>query len=412
VRAQPIPSGPKIKPNLLAEILEAITLEALSLAQTSLIGIAPTKHPLRTKLQDWVNVNLVDASMLVTRIRMLPRDYFVLTFATEEGAAGALHMSPLNFGTHSLYLHPWSPQFDPTKPKGIRIPIWIKFPKLDDLYYKALLDLCSQIGEVVWFGKQDDYLSKSSTPRVCVLVEDVRQLPSALILPIPLIGEEVEIILEYEGIPSQCSKCLGLDHEDGGFRNTPQKNQKTTGGAKPAKSLPGNKPETSHRKTSVPSANKRGEQSHTRAPGDEGSRSTGQTGAEHRTKPVAGPWPKLQSQKQKDNNIWQVVDMKGNTVNTPTQTPSKPVARQMEPFCTPNSLPNRQLHTPSKKRASPSSNLDDNLWRLLDFSNTPRKGIRRMFMWLVITTTGVDNRKLFLSYLQGDLHPTKVSLVA
>jgi hypothetical protein len=153
VCTQPIPSGPKIKPILSAKTLEAITVEALSLAQTSLIGIAPTKHPSRVELQDWVNVNLVDPSMLVTRIRMLPRGYFVLTFASEKGAAGALQMSPLNFGSHLLYLHPWSPQFDPTKPQGIRIPIWIRFPKLDDLYYKALPDLCAQIGKVVWSGK-------------------------------------------------------------------------------------------------------------------------------------------------------------------------------------------------------------------------------------------------------------------
>jgi hypothetical protein len=72
VCAQPIPFGPKIKPNFSAKILKAIIIEVLSLAKTSLIGIAPTKHPPRVELQDWVNVNLVDPSMLVTRIRMLP----------------------------------------------------------------------------------------------------------------------------------------------------------------------------------------------------------------------------------------------------------------------------------------------------------------------------------------------------
>jgi hypothetical protein len=239
VRAQPIPSGPKIKPVLSAEILEAIIMEALSLSQTSLIGIAPTKHPSRVELQDWVNINLVEPSMLVIRIHMLPKGYFVLTFAIEEGASGALQLSPLLFGTHSMYLHPWSPQFDPTKPMGIKIPIWIRFPKLDDLYYKALHDLCAHIGEVVWTGKQNDYLSKSSTPRVCVLVKDVHQLPSVLILPIPLIGGEVEIVLEYEGIPSQCSRYLGLDHAKGECKNIPKqsnkpKNTESTNQNKPA----------------------------------------------------------------------------------------------------------------------------------------------------------------------------------
>jgi hypothetical protein len=136
VRAQPIPSGPKIKPTSFAETLETITMEALSLSQTSLIGIAPTKHPSRLELQDWVNINLVEPCMLVTRIRMLPKGYFALTFTSEEGASSVLHMSPLMFGSHSLYLHPWSPQFDSTKPKRIGIPIWIRFPKLDDMYSK------------------------------------------------------------------------------------------------------------------------------------------------------------------------------------------------------------------------------------------------------------------------------------
>jgi hypothetical protein len=106
------------------------------------------------------------------------------------------------------------------------------------------------------------------------------------------------------------------------------------------------------------------------------------------------------------------MDSKEKTVNTPTQTPGKTEAKKMEPFCTPSSQIKRQFYTPSKKRAFTSSDLDDTVWRLLDCSNTPREGIRRMFMWPVITTTGVDNRRLFLSYLQGDLHPTKVSLAA
>jgi hypothetical protein len=93
MHAQLIFSGPKIKPNLSAETLEAITMEAISLSQTSLIGIAPTKHPLRLELQDWVNMNLVEPCMLVTRICILQRGYFVLTFTSEEGAASAFHMS-------------------------------------------------------------------------------------------------------------------------------------------------------------------------------------------------------------------------------------------------------------------------------------------------------------------------------
>ena len=218
VRAFPMPSGPKLKPLLSAETLALISEDALSLSQLALIGVVPTRQPSRVEVQSWIDLHLhcgaKEPPVAVTRIRMLKRGYFVLTFATPEKALEALKESPFEFGNHRLYLHPWKPQFDPEKPmSGIRIPIWIRFPHLDDIYVRALPSLCAEIGEVVWTGERDDYLKKSSTPRICVLVEDLRTLPSALILPIPDTNEEVEVELEYEDVPSQCSNCLGLGHK-------------------------------------------------------------------------------------------------------------------------------------------------------------------------------------------------------
>lgn len=218
MRAFPLPHGPKLKPHLSAETLALISEDALSLSQLALIGVVPTRQPSRIELQSWVDLHLnswKEPSLVVTRIRMLKRGYFVLTFSAAERALEALKSSPFEFGTgHRLYLHPWKPQFDPEKPmSGIRIPIWIRFPLLDDIYIRALPSLCADIGEVVWTGERDEYLKKSSTPRICVLVEDLRTLPSALVLPIPITNEEVEIALEYEDVPSQCSSCLGLGHK-------------------------------------------------------------------------------------------------------------------------------------------------------------------------------------------------------
>jgi hypothetical protein len=220
VRAFPMPSGPKLKPILSEETLALISEDARSWSQLAVIGVVPTRQPSRVEVQSWVDLHLhcssdwKEPAVGVTRIRMLKRGYFVLTFASAERALETLKGSPFEFGTHRLYLHPWKPQFDPEKPmSGIRIPIWIRFPHLDDIYFRALPSLCAEIGEVVWTGEREDYLKKSSTPRICVLVEDLRTLPSALILPIPDTNEEVEIELEYEDVPSQCSNCLGLGHK-------------------------------------------------------------------------------------------------------------------------------------------------------------------------------------------------------
>jgi hypothetical protein len=71
----------------------------------------------------------------------------------------------------------------------MKIPIWNRFSKLDDCYYRALLELCSSIGEVVWTGKREDYLKKSSTPKLCILVEDLSTFPYSITLSIPFTEE-------------------------------------------------------------------------------------------------------------------------------------------------------------------------------------------------------------------------------
>jgi hypothetical protein len=102
--------------------------------------------------------------------------------------------------------------------------------------------------------------------------------------------------------------------------------------------------------------------------------------------------------------------MKGSVVEPQPQTPAKNPASSSKTIFTKSSLDKEPQQTPSKKRTPVSSNLDESIWRLLNFSNTPGEGIRRMLMWPIITTTGVDGRRMYLSYLQGDLHATKVSL--
>lgn len=212
VRASRFTSGHQLRSKLSLETLALVEEDANSLFKIALIGFAPSEHPSRLELQEWLNVNLVEPNMIVTRIRMLQRGYFLLTFATEEGASAALQQSPLNFGQHLLYLHPWRAQFNPKSPQGIKIPLWVRFPHLDDVYYRALREISSAIGEVAWSGRREDSLRKASTPRVCVLVVDVNKIPSSIILPIPKSSEEVEIILEYEGIPAQCPNCLQIGH--------------------------------------------------------------------------------------------------------------------------------------------------------------------------------------------------------
>jgi len=90
IRAKRYPSGHQLRPSLSQNTLALFEQEAQSLSRLALIGFAPTKHPSRQELQEWVNVNLVEPHMKITKIRMLQRGYFVLTFAQAEGASATL----------------------------------------------------------------------------------------------------------------------------------------------------------------------------------------------------------------------------------------------------------------------------------------------------------------------------------
>lgn len=79
---------------------------------------------------------------------------------------------------------------------------------------------------VVWTGKWEDYLKKSSTPRLYILVEDLSTLPCSITLPIPLMEEVFEAVLEYKGLPFQCSNCLALDHMEDKCRSKNGKRSK------------------------------------------------------------------------------------------------------------------------------------------------------------------------------------------
>jgi len=73
---------------------------------------------------------------------------------------------------------------------------------VDDIYYKALYEISSSVDKVVWSGKKEDYLKNSSTPRVCILIENIKNLSASIILLVRRSTREVEILLEYKGIPS------------------------------------------------------------------------------------------------------------------------------------------------------------------------------------------------------------------
>lgn len=66
--------------------------------------------------------------------------------------------------------------------------------------------------------------------------------------------------------------------------------------------------------------------------------------------------------------------------------------------------------SPSKKRPMESSLLQEDIWHILNFPNTPQEGEKHLKLWPVLFTSNKDSQRRYLSLLQGELQGTRITL--
>ena len=272
---------------------------------------------------------------------------------------------------------------------------------------------------MVWQGSQEDYLLKLSTPRLCVLVEDISSLPSTVTLPIPLYnGEEAEVVLEYEGLPMQCTICLGVDQTAPDCKNKPLRKNRLQG--KPRKG--GNAQQKE--KMGQINGSKPGRNQET---GPENNQPINVDSDEAEMMDASGDQPVLATQSHERGG-----DLTPASSSSSSDSVEQEALRMLEALCNtsnkmgtsqqgqtwqlvgknnkvkkPNSL---NAGTPGKKRNSSSTVLEESVWSTLNFTHTPSSGIRRLYIWPVVYIEGPGQRLRYLSLLQRELEAIKISL--
>jgi hypothetical protein len=64
--------------------------------------------------------------------------------------------------------HNWVPAFDPSKPVGLTIPVWISLRRLPLVYLDCAYELASQVGKVI---SEDKRTSVNDNPRFCIALD-------------------------------------------------------------------------------------------------------------------------------------------------------------------------------------------------------------------------------------------------
>ena len=217
---------------------------------------------------------------------------------------------------------------------------------------------------------------------------DVKLLPSSIFLPIPLTSQEVEIHLEYEGIPRQRGHCLELEND---ARNCPKKKKKKKKSNPQASEPPTGIQAVSSKNSSTPQV----EATHSAPPPTETQVSTPLSTPEVEKEVAAIMEALLENNSELEQTMdtdaegWLVMGKKGKATKQATPLP---------------------LPSPSKKRQIASSILEQQVWDTLNFRSTPPDGEKRLQIWPVIYTVSQSKQRRYLSLLQGELQCTRVSL--
>ncbi|KAK4392369.1 hypothetical protein Sango_2014700 [Sesamum angolense] len=107
----------------------------------------------------------------------------------------------------------WSPMFSPTQESSI-VPVWVSLPELPaHLFRKDVLFVIAKIiGTPLQIDNSTTNQSKFFKAKVCVEIDILKPMPQEVDLQI--CGEIIVQKIEYEHVPTYCSLCHHVGHQD------------------------------------------------------------------------------------------------------------------------------------------------------------------------------------------------------
>lgn len=115
-----------------------------------------------------------------------------------------LSLTPHKFEEGTAIFHSWIPSFDPRRPIGLAIPVWILLRLLPLEYLDYARTIAGFVGRVV---DEDPRVTVTQDPRFCVELDLKQGWISTLKLP-GFDGRLAEVVIEYDGELIRCSQCF------------------------------------------------------------------------------------------------------------------------------------------------------------------------------------------------------------
>ncbi|KAF5175605.1 Rna exonuclease [Thalictrum thalictroides] len=139
-------------------------------------------------------------------------EMFYFKFTSDEDKMGVIEKGPIFIAGRLFVLRLWSPEIEKRKKLISSVPIWVKFEGVPKRLWSSegLGFLASIIGRPVCLDEATEKKTRLKFARVCIEVDVECSFPK--LIKEKIREEVVEVKVEYNWIPSRCTKCSSFGH--------------------------------------------------------------------------------------------------------------------------------------------------------------------------------------------------------
>ena len=186
--------------------------EIVRLRQQSFVVKVVGSRPNRPLLRDWLQSCLQENLGRMKDISFMGKGFYHVTVMPETNIDKIIESSPLTWHNARAYVFKWDVDFDRGKANAI-----IGNPAVITAFFPGLPKQWESFLPAIGKSMGGQCLEKtfaervSETPRMKLIVSDVKALPQSIVLSSKLMPDHVQPV-EYAGLPGQCFICRKMGH--------------------------------------------------------------------------------------------------------------------------------------------------------------------------------------------------------
>jgi hypothetical protein len=156
------------------------------------------------------------ASVLATELkdecrigRDLGQGFFQVVTKQEAMTQKALMLTPHISKWGTCIMQPWIPDFNPTKPEGMKMPVWITLKNVRDEMRSSAPELAASLGTILGKHQGNQY---NLDQKFCIAITTGKPLDLTIEAVNPITKGTTVIQVDYNNLPIRCRFCLSTSH--------------------------------------------------------------------------------------------------------------------------------------------------------------------------------------------------------